>query len=264
MALITEPDTANTHQGVPGQPGSRTAGECVPGPSSTRSPLARRPPKRKTQPRVQLRMWWQMNAILNSGVESGIITSLRDRGRPAAMAIRARAAQLVDVALAALDVTRGRVRDERRRLVPPPVPARRSTPPPRLRPPRPTSRCRPGRPGRGRRSRHCLDISEPKTVGGCLMSDHLLYTARRALVDAPPTRRRHPTATPDPDQPLPAAPATATRPRCRWRRGSGTSPASRCATTGRSSPPPCEQLRHLQAVFPPDPGSSCRLLGGST
>lgn len=40
------------------------------------------------------------------------------------------------------------------------------------------------------------------------MSDHLLYTARRALVDPPPTRRRHPTATPDPDQPLPAARAT--------------------------------------------------------
>ncbi|MFI6006417.1 hypothetical protein ACIA98_39665 [Streptomyces sp. NPDC051366] len=52
---------------------------------------------------------------------------------------------------------------------------------------------------------HCVDISEPKTVRG-LMVDYRLYTARRALADPPPTRRRHPTAAPDPDQQPPAGP----------------------------------------------------------
>ncbi|MBT1188342.1 hypothetical protein HET69_31290 [Streptomyces sp. CJ_13] len=64
-----------------------------------------RSPKRKTQLLAQLRVWWKTNAILNSGVMASIIDSLLKRARAAAVAIRARVAQIVDVALAALDVT---------------------------------------------------------------------------------------------------------------------------------------------------------------
>lgn len=39
-----------------------------------------------------------------------------------------------------------------------------------------------------------------------LTSDYRLYTARLALTDPQPTRRRQPTAAPDPDQPPPASP----------------------------------------------------------
>ncbi|MFK0045917.1 relaxase domain-containing protein [Streptomyces sp. NPDC090741] len=82
------------------------------------------PPKRKTQPLAQLRVWWKTNAILNSGVKASIIDSLLEHARAAAMAIRARIAQVVDVALAALDVT-AIVFVMTRRMVPPPAPARR-------------------------------------------------------------------------------------------------------------------------------------------
>ncbi|MCX5612625.1 MULTISPECIES: hypothetical protein [unclassified Streptomyces] len=39
-----------------------------------------------------------------------------------------------------------------------------------------------------------------------LTADYRLYTARLALTDPQPTRRRQPTAAPDPDQPPPASP----------------------------------------------------------
>ncbi|WP_406514539.1 relaxase domain-containing protein (plasmid) [Streptomyces sp. NBC_00161] len=172
-----------------------------------------RPPKRKTQPLTQLRVWWKTNAILNSGVKASIIDSLLERARAAAMAIRARVAQIVDVALAALDVTaivfvmNGDGRFHRRHLL---AEARRHL--------ALVLRGRRRDPGLDEQvvdaalAAHCVDISEPKTVRG-LMSDYRLYTARQALADPPPTRWRQPTTAPDPDQPPPAGPGAPDTPR---------------------------------------------------
>ncbi|MFE2168901.1 MobF family relaxase, partial [Streptomyces sp. NPDC059447] len=51
-----------------------------------------RPPKQKTRPLAQLRVWWKASAILTSGVAVDVITSLLEYARAAAAAIRARGA----------------------------------------------------------------------------------------------------------------------------------------------------------------------------
>ncbi|GLW19799.1 hypothetical protein Stsp01_65420 [Streptomyces sp. NBRC 13847] len=63
-----------------------------------------RPPKHKARPLAQLRAWWKASAILTSSVAADVINSLLEYARAAATAIRARAAALVDVALAVVDV----------------------------------------------------------------------------------------------------------------------------------------------------------------
>ncbi|MCT2546282.1 MobF family relaxase [Streptomyces atratus] len=164
-----------------------------------------RPPKRKTRPLAQLRAWWKASAILTSGVAADIITSLLKHARAAAVAIRARVAAVVDVALAAVDVTAtvfvmnegGRF--HRRHLL---AEARRHL--------ALVLRGRRRDPGLDDRivaaaiSTHCLDISEPTTTIG-LLSDYRLYTARWSLSDLP-ARRRPPTPAPDPDWQPPANP----------------------------------------------------------
>ncbi|WP_268240810.1 relaxase domain-containing protein [Streptomyces lacrimifluminis] len=192
-----------------------------------------RPPKQKTQPLAQLRAWWKSSAIRTSGVAVDIINSFLEYARAAAAAIRARVAAVVDVALAAVDVTAtvfvmnegGRFR--RRHLL---AEARRHL--------ALVLRGRRRDPGLDDRivaaaiSTHCLDISEPKTVRG-LEVDYRLYTARWSL-SALPARRRpppHPARTGNP-RPIPAS-RLRPGPRAR-KRGSGKSSASRCSTTGLS------------------------------
>ncbi|MFF4787812.1 MobF family relaxase [Streptomyces griseorubiginosus] len=171
-----------------------------------------RPPKQKTQPLAQLRAWWKTSAILTSGVAVDIITSLLENARAAAAAIRARVTAVVDIALAAVDVTATVVvmndggRFHRRHLL---AEARRHLALV-LR-----GRCR--APGLDDQivaaaiSTHCLDISEPKTVRG-LEAGYRLYTARWSLSDLP-ARRRPPMPAPDPDRRPPADPDAPTAPR---------------------------------------------------
>ncbi|MFE5881534.1 MobF family relaxase [Streptomyces hydrogenans] len=171
-----------------------------------------RPPKQKTRPLAQLRVWWKVSAILTSGVAADVINSLLDHARAAAAAIRARVAAVVDIALAAVDVTAtvfvmnegGRF--HRRHLL---AEARRHL----------------ALVLRGRRrepdldeeivaaaiSAHCLDITEPKTTIG-LLADYRLYTARWSLSDLP-ARRRPPAPGSDPDRQLPADPGEPAGPR---------------------------------------------------
>ncbi|MDK1349097.1 MobF family relaxase [Streptomyces sp. 378] len=171
-----------------------------------------RPPKQKTQPLAQLRAWWKTSAILTSGVAVDIINSLLEYARAAAAAIRARVTAVVDVALAAVDVTAtvfvmnhgGRF--HRRHLL---AEARRHL--------ALVLRGRRRDPGLDEKivaaaiSTHCLDISEPKTVRG-LEADYRLYTARWALSDLP-ARRRPPTPAPGPDRQPPADPGEPAAPR---------------------------------------------------
>ncbi|WP_159107066.1 MobF family relaxase [Streptomyces coelicoflavus] len=164
-----------------------------------------RPPKQKTQPLAQLRAWWKASAILTSGVAADVITSLLEYARAAAAAIRARIAAVVDVALAAVDVTatvfvmndgghfhRRHLLAEARRHLALVLRGRRRAP------------------GLDDQvvaaaiSTHCLDITEPKTVRG-LEAGYRLYTARWSLSDLP-TRHRPPTPAPDPDRQPPADP----------------------------------------------------------
>ncbi|WP_331725045.1 MobF family relaxase [Streptomyces sp. NBC_00040] len=171
-----------------------------------------RPPKQKTRPLAQLRVWWKTSAILTSGVATDVITSLLEYARAAAVAIRARVATVVDVALAAVDVAatvfvmNDGGRFHRRHLL---AEARRHL----------ALVLRGRRRERGLDDRivataistHCLDISEPKTTIG-LLSDYRLYTARWSLSDLP-DRRRPPTPAPDPDRQPPADPGDPTAPR---------------------------------------------------
>ncbi|MFE6288185.1 MobF family relaxase [Streptomyces sp. NPDC057877] len=164
-----------------------------------------RPPKQKTQPLAQLRKEWKESAIRTSGVAVDIINSLLEYARAAAAAIRARVAAVVDVALAAVDVTatvfvmNDGGRFHRRHLL---AEARRHL--------ALVLRGRRRDPGLDDQivaaaiSTHCLDISEPKTVRG-LEAGYRLYTARWALSDLP-ARRRPPTPAPDPDRRPPADP----------------------------------------------------------
>ncbi|GAA4694185.1 MobF family relaxase [Streptomyces youssoufiensis] len=164
-----------------------------------------RPPKRKTRPLAQLRVWWKVSAILTSKVAADVINSLLEHARAAAAAIRARVAAVVDVALAAVDVTAtvfvmnkgGRF--HRRHLL---AEARRHL--------ALVLRGRRRDPGLDEEivaaaiSTHCLDISEPTTTIG-LLSDYRLYTGRWSLSDLP-ARRRPPAPAPGPDRQPPADP----------------------------------------------------------
>lgn len=171
-----------------------------------------RPPKQKTRPLAQLRVWWKTSAILTSGVAADIITSLLEYARAAAAAIRARVAAVVDVALAAVDVAatvfvmNDGGRFHRRHLL---AEARRHL--------ALVLRGRRRDPGLDDQivaaaiSTHCLDISEPTTARG-LEAGYRLYTARWALSDLP-ARRRPPTPAPDPDRQPPADPGEPAAPR---------------------------------------------------
>ncbi|WP_268985769.1 MobF family relaxase [Streptomyces sp. CC228A] len=164
-----------------------------------------RPPKQSARPLAQLRAWWKASAILTSGVAADVITSLLEYARAAAAVVRARVAAVVDVALAAVDVTatvfvmNDGGRFHRRHLL---AEARRHL--------AFVLRGRRRDPGLDDQvvaaaiSTHCLDISEPKTVRG-LEAGYRLYTARWALSDLP-ARPRPPTPAPDPDRQPPADP----------------------------------------------------------
>lgn len=195
-----------------------------------------RPPKQSARPLAQLRVWWKASAILTSGVAVGVINSLLECARAAAAAIRARVAAVVDVALAAVDVTAtvfvmnegGRF--HRRHLL---AEARRH-----LALVLRGRRCDPGLDEEivaAAISTHCLDISEPKTVRG-LESGYRLYTARWDLSDLP-ARPRPPAPAPGPDRQPPADPGEPAAPRAPGQdAGSGIYPASRCTTSGPPSP----------------------------
>ncbi|MFD5898667.1 MobF family relaxase [Streptomyces sp. NPDC060366] len=195
-----------------------------------------RPPKKQnSRSLAQLRADWKQSAIDTSEVAADIINSLLERARAAAAAIRARVATVVDVALAAVDVTavvfvmNGGGRFHRRHLL---AEARRHL--------ALVLRGRRREPGLDDRivdaaiDAHCLDISEPKTTRG-LLSDYRLYTARWALPDLRPARRLPRPIRTNRRRPIPARrPRPGPRARM-W--GSGRYPASNCATTARSSPP---------------------------
>ncbi|MFI7178920.1 MobF family relaxase [Streptomyces spororaveus] len=169
------------------------------------------PPKPKARPLVQLRKEWKESAIRTSKVAVDVINSLLEYARAAAAAIRARVAAVVDVALAAVDVTatvfvmNDGGRFHRRHLL---AEARRHL--------ALVLRGRRREPGLDDRivaaaiSTYCLDISEPKTVRG-LEAGYRLYTARWSLSDLP--ARRPPTPAPDPDGLPPADPGEPAEPR---------------------------------------------------
>ncbi|MFF6860245.1 MobF family relaxase [Streptomyces bacillaris] len=165
-----------------------------------------RPPKKgKARSLGQLRADWKVSAIRTSGVPADVISSLLAYARAAAAAIRARIAAVVDIALAAVDVTAtvfvmnegGRF--HRRHLL---AEARRHL--------ALVLRGQLRDPGLDDQvvaaaiSAHCLDITEPKTIRG-LEAGYRLYTARWALSDLP-ARRRPPTFAPDPDRHPPTDP----------------------------------------------------------
>ncbi|MFE9241751.1 MobF family relaxase [Streptomyces sp. NPDC007007] len=162
-----------------------------------------RPPKKdKSRSLAQLRADWKASAIRTSGVPADVISSLLEYARAAAAAIRARVAVVVDIALAAVDVTatvfvmNNGGRFHRRHLL---AEARRHL--------ALVLRGRRRDPGLDDQivataiTAHCLDISEPTTVRG-LEAGYRLYTARWALSDLP--ARRRPPAAPDPDRRSPA------------------------------------------------------------
>ncbi|MGW6951757.1 MobF family relaxase [Streptomyces xanthophaeus] len=171
-----------------------------------------RPPKQQTRPLAQLRVWWKTSAILTSGVAVDVISSLLEHARAAAAKIRARVTAVVDIALAAVDVTatvfvmNGGGRFHRRHLL---AEARRHL--------ALVLRGRRRDPGMDDRivaaaiSTYCLDMSEPKTPRG-LEPGYRLYTARWALSDLM-ARRRPPTPATDPDRQPPADPGKPAAPR---------------------------------------------------
>ncbi|MGV9758612.1 relaxase domain-containing protein [Streptomyces tricolor] len=170
-----------------------------------------RPPKQRARPLAQLRAWWEASAILTSGVAADVITSLLEHARAAAAAIRARVAAVVDVALAAVDVSatvfvmNSGGRFHRRHLL---AEATRHL--------ALVLRGRRREPGLDEQivaaalATYCVDISEPKTLRG-LLPAYRLYTARWSLADLT-SDRRHPTAT-APDRQLPADPSAPAGPR---------------------------------------------------
>ncbi|MFD7868187.1 relaxase domain-containing protein [Streptomyces sp. NPDC059783] len=170
-----------------------------------------RPPKRLARPLAQLRKEWKESAIRTSKVAADVITSLLEYARAAAAAIRARVAAVVDVALAAVDVTatvfvmNDGGRFHRRHLL---AEARRHL--------ALVLRGRRRDPGLDDQvvaaaiSTHCLDITEPKTVRG-LEAGYRLYTARWSLSDLP--ARPRPPVVPDPDRHPPTDPGEPAEPR---------------------------------------------------
>ncbi|MER7178869.1 MobF family relaxase [Streptomyces hyaluromycini] len=164
-----------------------------------------RPSKQQTRPLAQLREDWQASARAFLADAADLIDSLLERARAAARAIRARVAAVVDVALAAVDVTamvfvmnkdgyfhrRHLLAEARRHLAL-------------------VLRGRRREPGLDERivdaiATHCLDISEPKTLRG-RMPAYRFYIARWSLA-APPDRRRPPDAEPATDHRPPAGPS---------------------------------------------------------
>lgn len=171
-----------------------------------------RPPKQQARPLAQLRARWRASAVLAFG--AGLVDSLLERARAAATAIRARVAAVVDVALAAVDVTarvfvmNGGGRFHRRHLL---AEARR-----RL---ALVLRGRPREPGLDEQivdaalAAHCTDLTEPRTDRG-RRPDYRLYTARWALTEPPPTRPRPPDTAPGTDRwPTAAIPDASAAPR---------------------------------------------------
>ncbi|MFB7301362.1 MobF family relaxase, partial [Streptomyces rubiginosohelvolus] len=172
-----------------------------------------RPPKKgKSRSLGQLRADWKASAIRTSGVPADVITSLLAYARAAAAAIRARVASVVDIALAAVDVTatvfvmNNGGRFHRRHLL---AEARRHL--------ALVLRGRRRDPGLDDQvvataiTAHCVDISEPTTVRG-REAGYRLYTARWALSGLP-ARRRPPGPAPDPDRQPPADPGEPAEPR---------------------------------------------------
>ncbi|MFJ1804051.1 MobF family relaxase [Streptomyces sp. NPDC088180] len=172
-----------------------------------------RPPKKgKACSLGQLRADWRASAIRTSGVPADVITSLLEYARAAAAAIRARVAAVVDIALAAVDVTAtvfvmnegGRF--HRRHLL---AEARRHL--------ALVLRGQLRDPGLDDQivaaaiSTHCLDITEPKTIRG-LEAGYRLYTARWALSDLPARRPHGPGPEPDRQPPTDPGEPTAHRP----------------------------------------------------
>ncbi|MFJ1804456.1 relaxase domain-containing protein, partial [Streptomyces sp. NPDC088180] len=148
----------------------------------------RQPRKGKARSLGQLRADWRASAIRTSGVPADVISSLLAYARAAAAAIRARVAAVLDIALAAVDVTAtvfvmnegGRF--HRRHLL---AEARRHlalVPRGQLRDPDLDDQV-----AAAAISTHCLDITEPKTIRG-LEADYRLYTARWSLSDLPARR----------------------------------------------------------------------------
>ncbi|MFB7552624.1 MobF family relaxase [Streptomyces sp. NPDC056154] len=147
-----------------------------------------RPPKQKTRPLPQLRADWKKSAILISGVAVDIINSLLEYARAAAAAIRARVAAVVDVGLAAVDVTatvfvmNDGGRFHRRHLL---AEARRHL--------ALVQRGRRREPGLDDRivdaalAEHCTDITEARTARG-EEPGYRLYTARWTPAAPPPSR----------------------------------------------------------------------------
>ncbi|MGW2921789.1 hypothetical protein ACWDBF_28500 [Streptomyces angustmyceticus] len=189
-----------------------------------------RRPKHRARPLAQLRAWWKASAILPSGVAADVINSLLEHARAAAAAIRARIAAVVDVGLAAVDVAatvfvmNGGGRFHRRHLL---AEARRHL--------ALVLRGHRREPGLDEQivdtalATYCVDISEPNTLRG-RMPAYRLYTARWSPTDLEPGRRP-PTADPA------------------LERGCGRCPASRCGTSGLSSPAPVrEKLRTTVAA----------------
>ncbi|WP_328965543.1 hypothetical protein [Streptomyces virginiae] len=146
-----------------------------------------RPPKQKTRPLAQLRAWWKTSAILTSGVATDIITSLLEYARAAAAAIRARVAAVLNVALAAVDVTatvfvmNDGGRFHRRHLL-------------------------------AEARRHLALVLRGRRRDPGLETGYRLYTARWELSDLP-ARRHPPTPAPDPDRQPPADPGEPAAPR---------------------------------------------------
>ncbi|QNT91366.1 TrwC relaxase [Streptomyces griseofuscus] len=172
-----------------------------------------RPPKQKTRPRAQLRARWKASAILTSGVHVDVINSLLEHARATAAVIRARAAAVVDIALAAVDVAatvfvmNDGGRFHRRHLL---AEARRHL--------ALVLRGRRRDPGLDDRivaaaiSTHFLDISEPKTVrgpGGRLPPLHRPVDPARPPRPPPPT---HPGARPGAATPADPGESAAPRP----------------------------------------------------
>ncbi|MEU6935176.1 MobF family relaxase [Streptomyces rubiginosohelvolus] len=176
-----------------------------------------RPPKKgKARSLAQLRADWKASAIRTPGVPADVITSLLEYARAAAAAIRARVAAVVDIALAAADVTatvfvmNNGGRFHRRHLL---AEARRHL--------ALVLRGQLRDPGLDDQivaaaiTAHCLDISEPTTVRG-LEAGYRLYTARWSLSDlptrlrppaAPAPERRSPADSGEPPAPRPPGPA---------------------------------------------------------
>ncbi|MGA4980287.1 MobF family relaxase [Streptomyces cinereoruber] len=213
-----------------------------------------RPPKPEARSLAQLRTDWRVSAKEFLGEAAELVDMLLERAWAAAVAIRARVAETLDVALAALGVSamvfvmssngllyRRHLLAETRRFL------------------ALVQRGRQREPGlddeivNAAIATYCLDVTEPKTTRG-LLADYRLYTTHWAHPDPARSRRRAPEAVPDVDHRPPAGltapnvPAPPGKPgsgispatlrSCRWSWGNGTSPAFRSATTARSSPPP--------------------------